>query len=201
MKPYDQLCQCNIILFPLFIRLQVCFLSIGDADVSWLLLKTIYSVFMFFSMSTLFRCSTRFSAVVVFWRLMMAPVLHLLIGSPARCWKCIFGLGILEWNWFSLRCIQVLNLVLKCCSDMNEGNWKHSSFLFFFHYVGEHKRMTTKNEFFSLWGQVLGRIFFVLHFFVIACVLISIFVWTGKDWFCNFLLKLASFCHCRICMD
>ena len=58
--------------------------------------------------------------------------MHMLAGGPARVWNVF-----LAWeNWKNLelfdflRCIQVIDLVLKYGSDINEGNWLQLLFYF-----------------------------------------------------------------------
>ena len=58
------------------------------------------------------------------------------VNAHARWWscaclKCGSGLGRLEKTLDFLRCIHVIDLVLKYCSDINEGNWLQLLFYFF----------------------------------------------------------------------
>ena len=57
------------------------------------------------------------------------------VNAPARWWPCAFlncvsGLRRLEKILDFLRCIHVLDLVLKYGSDINEGNWLQLLFYF-----------------------------------------------------------------------
>ena len=57
------------------------------------------------------------------------------VNAPARWWpcaclKCVSGLRRLEKFLNFLRCILVFDLVLKCGSDINEGNWLQLLFYF-----------------------------------------------------------------------
>ena len=45
--------------------------------------------------------------------------MHLLVGGPARAWWPVKTRKNLKF----LRCLHVFELVLKYCSDTNEGNW------------------------------------------------------------------------------
>ena len=49
---------------------------------------------------------------------------------PCSCLKCVCGLRRLEKTLNFLRCIHVLDTVLKYCSDINEGNWLQLLFYF-----------------------------------------------------------------------
>ena len=49
---------------------------------------------------------------------------------PCACLKCVSGLRRLEETLKFLRCIHVIDLVLKYGSDINGGNW--FQFLFYF---------------------------------------------------------------------
>ena len=57
------------------------------------------------------------------------------VNTAARCWpwaclKCVSGLRRLEKTLNFLRCIHVIDLVLKYGSDINEGNWLQLLFYF-----------------------------------------------------------------------
>ena len=62
--------------------------------------------------------------------MLMEPVI-----APAHWWlcaclKCVSGLRRLEKILNFLRCIHVFDLVLKYCSNINEGNWLQLLFYF-----------------------------------------------------------------------
>ena len=57
------------------------------------------------------------------------------VNAPARWWpcaclKCVSGLRRLEKTLNFLRCIHVFGRVLKCGSDIIEGNWLQLLFYF-----------------------------------------------------------------------
>ena len=57
------------------------------------------------------------------------------VNAPAGCWpsaclKCVSGQRRLEKTLNFLRCIHVIELVLKYGSDMNEGDWLQLLFYF-----------------------------------------------------------------------
>ena len=57
------------------------------------------------------------------------------VNAPARWWpwaclKCVSGLWRLEKALYFLRCIHLIDLVLKYASDINEGNWLQLLFYF-----------------------------------------------------------------------
>ena len=57
------------------------------------------------------------------------------VNAPARWWPCaclkyVSGLRRLEKTLNFLRCIYVIDLVLKYGSDINEGNWLQLLFYF-----------------------------------------------------------------------
>ena len=57
------------------------------------------------------------------------------VNAPARWWpcaclKCVSGLRRLGKTLNFLRCKHVTDLVLKYCSDINEGNWLQLLFYF-----------------------------------------------------------------------
>ena len=77
-----------------------------------------------------FWCSTSYTVIFVLWRLLMEPV-----NAPARWWpwaclNCVSGLRRLEKTLNFLRCIHVIDPVLKNGSNMNEGNWLQLLFYF-----------------------------------------------------------------------
>ena len=52
------------------------------------------------------------------------------VNALARWWPCwCFRPAKSTKNVTCLRCMHALDLVLKCCSDINEGNW--IQFLFY----------------------------------------------------------------------
>ena len=57
------------------------------------------------------------------------------VNAPAHWWrcaclKCVSGLRRLEKTWNFLRCLHVIDLVLKYDSDTNAGNWLQLFFYF-----------------------------------------------------------------------
>ena len=79
---------------------------------------------------TVFWCFTPLSALFIFWKVLME-----FYYAPALCWpdwfrKCVSSLRKLEKNWNFWRCTQVLELVIKCWSDINEGERMHYTFYF-----------------------------------------------------------------------
>ena len=61
--------------------------------------------------------------------MLMEPVDAPACWWPCACLKCVYGLRRLGKTLNFLRCIHVIELVLKYGSDLNEGNWLH--FLFY----------------------------------------------------------------------
>ena len=55
--------------------------------------------------------------------MLMEPIIALARWWPWARLKCISSLRRLEKIWNFLRCIHVIDLVLKYGSDINEGNW------------------------------------------------------------------------------
>ena len=57
------------------------------------------------------------------------------VNAPAGWWPCAYpksvsGLRRLKKTLNFLRCIDVIDLVLECGSDINEGNWLQVLFYF-----------------------------------------------------------------------
>ena len=76
---------------------------------------------------------------------------------PELCFLCAKtreNLNLFRW-------LQVLDMVLKGSSDINEGKGKTSHCP---HCVGKYSCISNWNELFSSVGQVLGGSFFVMHF-------------------------------------
>ena len=68
-------------------------------------------------------CSTSYTVLIVLWKMLKEHV-----NAPARWWpwaclNCCSGLRRLEETLNFLRCIHVIDPVLKYGSDINEGNW------------------------------------------------------------------------------
>ena len=71
---------------------------------------------------TVFWCSTSYTVIIVLWKMLMEPV-----NAPARWWpwaclKCVSGLRRLEKTLKFLRCIHIIDPVLKYGSDITERN-------------------------------------------------------------------------------
>ena len=109
---------------------------------------------------TVFWCSASYTVIIVFSMRLME-----LVNAPARCWslaclKSVSGQRILEiFELFQMH--TCLYLVLKYCSDINEGIGMQLLFTLLF--IEENSCVVYKNEFFSSVGQV-----FVLKFARIA---------------------------------
>ena len=90
-----------------------------------------------------------------------------------------------------LRCIHVLDLLLKYGSDINEGNWLQLLFHFIvlMGIVASVKRMS----FFSAVFEGLDWSFLVLHFDINFWNWIPKVFWLRMHWFWDFFWKIASF--------
>ena len=111
-------------------------------------------------MSTLFWCSSPFTAAVVLWRLLMQPNNAPACGCSFWWYKRVSGTWTKEKNFNFLRFTKVLHLVLKWCSDVNEGNWIHFSFSSLCWWID----LSSWLEWvFSSLAQVSVGIFFVMH--------------------------------------
>ena len=62
--------------------------------------------------------------------MLLEPVIAHARWCPCACLKCVSGLRRLEKTLNFLRCIHVIDLVLKYGSDINEGNWLQLLFYF-----------------------------------------------------------------------
>ena len=126
------------------------------------------------------------------------------LNEPARWWhcaclKCVSGLRRLEKTLSFLRCINVIDLVLKYGSDINEGNWLQ--LLFYFVVSMGIVASVIGMVFFSAVFQVLDWSFFVLHFYGNVCNWMPKVIWPRMDWFWGFLLENFFFRWLHICMD
>ena len=74
-------------------------------------------------MLIVFWCSTSYTVIIVLWKMLMEPVTAPARWWPCACLKCVSGLRRLEKTLNFLRCIYVIDLVLKYDSDINEENW------------------------------------------------------------------------------
>ena len=98
-----------------------------------------------------------------------------------------------------LRCIYVIDLVLKYGSDINEGNWLQ--LLFYFNVLIGIVASVMGMSFFSAVFQVLDWSFLVLHFYGNVCNWIAKVIWPRMDWFWSFLLENGFFRWLHICME
>ena len=148
---------------------------------------------------TVLWCSTSYTVLIVLWQVVMELVKTLARWWPCARLKCISGLRRLEKAMNFLRCIHVFELVLKCGSDINEGNWLQLLF-YFFVLVGIVTAVIGVS-FFSAAFHVLDWSFLVLHFDGNVCNWIPKVIWPRMDWLCGFLLENGFFCWLNICMD
>ena len=117
---------------------------------------------------------------------------------PCACLKFVFGLRRLEKNLSFLRCIHIIDPVLKYGSDINEGNWLQLLFCLI-----------------VLIGMVASVIGISLFSYVSCCgskfsriallrkrlQLDSKMIWPRMDWFWGFLLEKGFFRQFHICID
>ena len=125
---WEILMQSNSSLLVLCVSLRDCFpwkWWWKNFDYFW---KPISPFSRFFSMSNGFWCSSPFTAAVVLWMLLMQPKNALACGCSFWWYKHVSGTWTQEKDLNFLRFTKVLDLVLKWCSDVNEGNWIHFSF-------------------------------------------------------------------------
>ena len=137
-------------------------------------------------MLTVLLCSTPYTVVIVLWKMLMK-----LVNATARWWpcarlKCFSGRRRLEKALNFLRCIHVFELVLKCGSDINEGNWLQLLF-YFFVLVGIVTAVIGVS-FFSAAFYVLDWSFLLLHFDGNVCNWIPKMIWPRMDWFWGFFV-------------
>ena len=82
-------------------------------------------------MLTLLWCTTSYTVIIVLWKLLVEPVKALARWRSWACLNCGSGLRILEKTLDLLRCVHVFDRVLKCGSEINEGNWLQLLFYLF----------------------------------------------------------------------
>ena len=81
---------------------------------------------------TVFCCSTSFTNKIVLSKMLMEPVNAIARWWHCVCLKCVSGPWSLEKTLNFLRCIDVIDLVLKYGSDINEENWLQLLFYFLY---------------------------------------------------------------------
>ena len=126
------------------------------------------------------------------------------VNAHARWWtcaslKCVSGLRRLEIFLNFLINILVFDSVLKCGSDINEGNWLQ--LLFYFIVLIGLVASVIEMSFFSAVFQVLDWSFLVLHFDENVCKWIPKVIWPRTDCFWGFSLENGFFRWLHICMD
>ena len=141
-------------------------------------------------MLTVFWYFTSYTVIVVLWKILMEPV-----NAPARWWpcacvKCVSGLRRLEKTLNFLRCIHVIDPLLKYGSDISEGNWL--KLLFCFIVLLGMVASVIGMWFFSAVFQVLDWSFLLL-FDGNVCNWIPKVIWPQMDGFLIFCFKMASF--------
>ena len=100
-------------------------------------------------------------------------------GWPCGCRKCGSGQQRLEKTLDFLRCIHIIDLVLKYRSDINEGNWLQL-LVYFIVLIGI-VAFVIGLSFLSAVFQVLDGSFLVLHFDGNVCNWIRKVIWPSMD--------------------
>ena len=131
--------------------------------------------------------------------MLMKPVDAAARWWPCACLNCVSSLRRLEKTLNFLRCIHFFDLVLKYCSDINEGNWLQ--LLFYFIVLVGIVTSVIGMSFFSAVFHVLVWNFLVLHFDGNVCNWIPKAIWPRMDWFWSFLLENGFFRWLNICVD
>ena len=72
---------------------------------------------------TVLWCSTSYTSIIVLWKILIEPVNALARWQTWGCLNCVSGLRKLEKNLMFLTWILVIDQVLKCGSDKDEGYW------------------------------------------------------------------------------
>ena len=125
------------------------------------------------------------------------------VKTPARWWLCarlrsFSVLRRLESNLNFLRCIHVIDLVLKYGSDINEGDWLQ--LLFYFIVLMGIVASVIGMSFLTMF-QVLGWSFLALQCHGNVCNWNPKLIWPRLRYFWSFLLAYASFRRFHFCMD
>ena len=126
------------------------------------------------------------------------------VKASARWWPCacpisVSGLRRLEKNLNFLRCLHVFDRVLKCGSDINEGNWLQV--LFYFIILMGIVTAVIGIRFFAAVFHVLVWSFLLLHFDGNVCNWIPKVIWSRMDWFWRFSMWIGFFQWFQICMN
>ena len=146
---------------------------------------------------TVFWCSTSYNVIFVLWKMLMERVNVPAHRWPCACLKCVSGLRRLKKFLNFLKCIHVIDLVLKYGSDINEGNWLQ--LLFYFIVMIGIVASVIGMSFFSAVFQVLDWSFVVLHFYGNVCNWIPKVIWPRMDWFWDFFLENVWSEICKKC--
>ena len=112
------------------------------------------------------------------------------VNAPARWWpwaclKCVSGLWRLEKTLYFLRCIHVIDLVVKYGSDINEGNWLQ--LLFYFIVLMGTVAFVIGMSFFQLCFRLWIEVFSF-------CTLTETFAIEFQKWFDHEWIDFGVFC-------
>ena len=108
-----------------------------------------------------------------------------------RVSEICFWLAKSTKNLNFLRCLHVFDLLLKYCSDKNEGNWLQ--LLFLLACSDGYSCLGYWKEFLSSVFWVLDWNFLVLHFCGNVCNWIRKLIWSQMDWFLFFCCYMPRF--------
>ena len=109
----------------------------------------------------------------------MEPVKSHARWRPCACLICGSALRRLEKSLDFLRCIHGFDRVLKCGSEINDGNWLQ--LLFYFIVLIGIVAFVFGRSFFSAVFQVLDGSFLVMHFDGNVCNWIPKMIWPSMD--------------------
>ena len=117
-------------------------------------------------MLTVFWCSSSYTVLIVLWKMLMEPVTAPARWWPCACLKCVSGRQRLEKTLNFLRCIHVIDLVLKY--DWHKWR-KLVTACLLLHCIVGYSCLRFWNGSFSAAFQVLDWSFLVLHFYGNVC--------------------------------
>ena len=126
------------------------------------------------------------------------------VNAPAHrrhcaCLKCFCGLRRLEKTLNFLRCIHVIDLVLKYGSDIKEGNWLQLHF-YYIVLIGIVASVFGMG-FFSAVFQVVDWSCLILRFDGNVCNWLPEVIWPRMERIWGFLLDNGFFGWLHICID
>ena len=142
--------------------------------------------------------STSYTVIIVFWMMLMQPVIAPVCWWPCACLKCVSGPRRLE----KLDFFEMYTCLWPGAQLLFRHKWrKVTTTSLLLHFIDGYSCLGYWNEFLSSMFQVLDRTLLALQCHGNVCNWNPKLIWPRLRYFWKFLLEYASFPRLNICTD